>query len=607
MKKLKFLSNKYIRSSLLIISGIFLGWLFFHHSGPIQKTNQAAMQEQSKVEKTIWTCAMHPQIRMDKPGKCPICGMDLIPLQKLNPQIDDNAIEMSESAMKLADIQTSMVVKGLASKTLPLYGKIKPDEKLLQSQSAHVPGRIEQLFINVTGETIKKGQLIARIYSPELVSAQKELLEAMTMEEKYPAVLAAAREKLHNLKLSDQQISDIEKAGKVTSTFDITANTSGVVTSLKVNQGDYINTGTVLFEVADLTKVWAVFDAYESDLPWISLGQKVGFTTQAMPGRNFEGDIFFIDPVINPSTRIAAVRAEINNSDLQLKPDMFINGLVKSNINGSAQYLTIPQSAVLWTGKRSLVYVKIPGSEIPAFKMRQITLGAETKDGYIVQDDLKEGEEIVTNGTFSVDAAAQLAGKPSMMNPVGGGTTPAIMPGMNMSMPGIKTTAMGTQEQDTTKSAENIPVNPEFINELSAVFNAYLPMKNDFVQSDSGKVKVAAESMLEKLKQVDMELLRGQAMTDWMAYQDPMNNALDKIIVANDIEIQRQGFADFNLVFYKVLKRFGLSGDTAYYQYCPMAFGNRGAYWFSEKKDIENPYFGDKMMKCGETREVLKY
>jgi membrane fusion protein, copper/silver efflux system len=607
MKKLRFLSNKYIKSSLLIIAGILLGWVFFHHSGRVGKMDQATMQEQSKAEKTIWTCAMHPQIRMDKPGKCPICGMDLIPLQKLNPEVDENAIQMSESARKLADVQTSIVVKGPASRTVSLYGKIKPDETLLQSQTAHVPGRIEQLFINVTGETIKKGQLIARIYSPELVSAQKELLEAESMAEKYPAVLTAAKEKLHNLKLSDQQISDIEKAGKVTSTFDITANTSGVVTSLQVNQGDYINTGTILFDVADLRKVWAVFDAYESDLPWISSGQKVEFTTQAVPGRNFEGDVFFIDPVINPSTRIAAVRAKIDNSDLQLKPDMFINGVVMSNINGSTQYLTIPQSAVLWTGKRSLVYVKIPGSEIPAFKMRQITLGADTKDGYIVQDGLKEGEEIVTNGTFSVDAAAQLAGRPSMMDPKGGGNAPSIMPGMNMDMAGMKTTAVGTEKRDTTNSAVNKPVNTDFINELTAVFNAYLPMKNDFVQSDSGKIKEAAESILEKLKQVNRELLKGQAMTEWMAYEDPLNTALDKIIVAHDIEVQRQGFADFNLAFYKVLKRFGLSGDTVYYQYCPMAFGNRGAYWFSEKKDIENPYFGDKMMKCGETREILKY
>jgi Cu(I)/Ag(I) efflux system membrane fusion protein len=267
---------------------------------------------------------------------------------------------------------------------------------------------------------VKKGQLIARIYSPELITAQKELLEALTLGEKYPAILEAARGKLHNWKLSDQQIQNIETSGEVTSTFDIYANTSGIVTARKVNEGDYISKGALLFDVADLSKVWAVFDAYESDLPWVSLGQKVEFTAQAIPGKIFEGKVSFIDPVIDPATRIVRVRVELSNSGLQLKPEMFINGIVKSNIKDAGQQLTIPQSAVLWTGTRSIVYVKIPGTEHPAFKMREITLGVSMKDSYVVLDGLAEGEEIVTNGAFSVDAAAQLAGKPSMLNQEGG-------------------------------------------------------------------------------------------------------------------------------------------------------------------------------------------
>lgn len=420
MKTIKFFSNKYIKSSLLIIAGLLLGWLLFYHSAPNEKVVQSALHEHSDAEKTIWTCAMHPQIKMDEPGQCPICGMDLIPLQKSNAEIDDQALEMSESAMKLAEVQTLIVGKRNATKEVLLYGKIQPDERFLQSQTAHVPGRIEQLFINVTGEAVKKGQMIARIYSPELITAQKELLEALTMGEKYPALLEAARGKLRNWKLSDQQIQDIETSGKVTSAFDIYASTSGIVTARKVNEGDYISTGAVLFDVADLSRVWAVFDAYESDLSWVSLGQNVEFTAQAIPGKTFEGKVSFIDPVIDPATRIARVRMELSNSGLQLKPEMFIHGIIKSNIKDSGKQLIIPQSAVLWTGTRSIVYVKIPGTEHPSFKMREITLGASLKDSSIVMDGLDEGEEIVTNGVFSVDAAAQLAGKPSMMNQEGG-------------------------------------------------------------------------------------------------------------------------------------------------------------------------------------------
>ncbi|HEY9116103.1 MAG TPA: efflux RND transporter periplasmic adaptor subunit, partial [Bacteroidales bacterium] len=426
-----------------------------------ENKENTALHEHSEDENGIWTCAMHPQIKMDKPGQCPICGMDLIPLQKSNSEIDERAIEMSESAMKLAEVQTYLVSTGNVSKEVLLYGKIQADERLLQSQTAHVPGRIEQLFINVTGETVKKGQIIAKIYSPEIVTAQKELLESISLEDKYPSVVEAAREKLRNWKLTDKQINEIEISGKVSTTFDIYANTSGIVTARKVNEGDYVSKGAVLFDVADLSSVWAVFDAYESDLQWIKMGQKVEFTTKAIPGRVFSGNISFIDPVIDPATRIARVRVEVGNPGSNLKPEMFINGIVKSNKGNSGQELTIPQSAVLWTGTRSVVYVKIPDSEMPAFKLREITLGASMKDNYIVLDGLQEGEEIVTNGAFSVDAAAQLAGKQSMMNPEGGKLN--TMPGMDM----------GGGKGETMENMDK-PENPELNAEIEhSIFKVF--------------------------------------------------------------------------------------------------------------------------------------
>lgn len=432
MKTNRFLSNRYIKSALFVIAGILLGWLFFYQSKPSEKSAVPEVHEHSEAEKTIWTCSMHPQIRMDKPGDCPICGMDLIPLKNSNAEIDEQAIEMSESAIKLADIQTSVVSRGSANKDVLLYGKVQIDERMKQSQTAHVPGRIDQLMINVTGEPVRKGQLIARIYSPELISAQKELIEALGLKDKYPALAEAARQKLRNWKLSNEQISAIENSKTVTSSFDIFANTSGIVVNLNVNKDDYISTGTVLFDVVDLSKVWGVFDAYESDLPWISLGQKVEFTAQALPSKTFYGTVSFIDPVIDASTRIAKIRIELNNADGLLKPEMFINGIIHSSLKSNTEQLLIPQTAVLWTGTRSVVYVKIPDEEVPTFKMREITLGAAMKNSYVVVDGLKEGEEIVSNGTFSVDAAAQLAGKTSMMNPEGEKASTGSMEGMDM-------------------------------------------------------------------------------------------------------------------------------------------------------------------------------
>ncbi len=417
MKTRKFFSNTYVKSSLLVIAGLLAGWIIFHRPASTVETAVSGLHEHSEAERVVWTCAMHPQIRMEKPGQCPICGMDLIPLRTTHADIDDEAIEMSESALKLAEVQTIIVSRGSTSKEVMLYGKIQLNESLLQSQTAHVPGRIEQLKVNVTGETVNRGQLIARVYSPELITAQKELIEALSMKEKYPAFVEAAREKLRNLKLSDEQIGMIEKSGIVTSVIKIFANTSGIVLDRKVSEGDYIAKGAVLYDVVDLSGVWGVFDAYESDLSWISLNQIVEFTTHAVPGKTFTGKVSFIDPFINPATRTARIRIEINNTGQQLKPEMFINGILRSTGKSNGEQLVVPQSAVLWTGKRSIVYVKTPDAGIPSFKMREITLGASMKDTWVVIDGLSEGEEIVTNGTFSVDASAQLAGKPSMMNP----------------------------------------------------------------------------------------------------------------------------------------------------------------------------------------------
>ena len=432
MKTNNIFSNKYLRSGLLIASGLLLGWIFFHNSAPEKVETATEIHDHEAEGHDIWTCSMHPQIRKDEAGDCPICGMDLIPLLKSDAVMDDQAIEMSESALKLAEVQTSVVTLGNVSKEVRLYGKIQADERLLKTQTAHIPGRIEQLLVNVTGENVRKGQLIAKVYSPELLTAQKELHEALAMADKYPAMLDAAREKLRLWKLSDQQIADIEKSATATTVFDVFATTSGIVTNRKVNPGDYVSTGDVLFEMADLSRVWALFDAYESDLSWISLGQNLEFTAQAIPGKTFSGKVTFVDPVVDASSRITKVRVEVPNPGLKFKPEMFVNGIIQAKQEGSGDQLIIPQSSVLWTGTRSVVYMKLPGADHPTFKMREITLGSSMKDSYVVMDGLAEGDEIVTNGTFSVDAAAQLAGKTSMMNPAGEKVSTGSHAGMDM-------------------------------------------------------------------------------------------------------------------------------------------------------------------------------
>ncbi|MCX6270022.1 MAG: efflux RND transporter periplasmic adaptor subunit [Bacteroidetes bacterium] len=445
--------KKYIPSLLFLIGGLFLGWLFFHSSNK-RIENQDKQAEAPKNE--VWTCSMHPQIRMPKPGKCPICGMDLIPLNQGNSTIGSDAVHMSREAAQLANVLTSVVSKQNPVKQIRLYGKVQADERLLQSQVSYLPGRIEKLSVNFTGEAVRKGQTLATIYSPELMTAQQELLETIKTKQVQPILYEAAKDKLRQWKLSDNQIADIEKSGTVKPDLEIYSNTTGIVTARRVNNGDYINPGSVLFDIADLSLVWIMFDAYESDLTYLSKGQNVLFTLEALPGINFSGNITFIDPVIDPVNRVAKVRVEISNRDGKLKPEMFATGMVEAHLDQYKDKLVIPRSAVLWTGKRSIVYVKQSGSEEVAFIIREIELGPMLGNSYVVMNGLSEGEEIVTQGAFSVDAAAQLAGKPSMMEPKGGQPVTA-MPGMDMpgnakpkikaTMPGMDMPASGSTEK----------------------------------------------------------------------------------------------------------------------------------------------------------------
>jgi Cu(I)/Ag(I) efflux system membrane fusion protein len=429
----KVLANSYIRTGLFVVAGIFLGWLFFHHSAPSSAKQNL---EAGYPKGTIWTCAMHPQIRMDHPGKCPICGMTLIPLKQDTSKVDSNAIVMTPDAIQLANIQTSVVTRQNAVRNLQLYGKIAPDERLVQTLPSYVAGRIQQLNLNFTGESVTKGENIALIYSPDLVTAQKELLEAVKMQKSYPNILPAAKEKLKEWNLTDAQIAHIESSGQIQHNFEVKSPVSGVVLVKRVNVGDYVSAGDPLYEVSNLSRVWALFDAYESDLPWLKLGDAISFTSESFPGKVFKGRISFIDPVINPDTRTASVRVEIDNSNGSLKPGMFITGSSRSVLSGGTNDIVVPQSAVLWTGTRSLVYVKTPDTVNPAFTMREVTLGPSVGNGYVIFDGLQVGDTIVTNGTFSVDAAAQLAGKPSMMNsdvkkePAPKSNSMAGMPGM---------------------------------------------------------------------------------------------------------------------------------------------------------------------------------
>jgi Cu(I)/Ag(I) efflux system membrane fusion protein len=611
-RRFRIFSNKYVNYSLILILGTFIGWLVFH---PSQKTEEKHDHSTEVAQGIIWTCAMHPQIRMEQPGKCPICGMELIPLVKSSTtSVDPSAIHLSKEAAQLANVLTSVVKNQKPVKEVRLYGKVQADERLFQSQVAHVPGRIERLSVNFTGESVIKGQVLAEIYSPELITAQQELLETVKTKQLQPELYEASKEKLRQWKLTDDQIAKIESSGVVQNNFEVVSNTAGTVTARRVNTGDHVSQGTVLFDIADLSKVWIMFDAYESDLQFLRKGEKISFTLQALPGIEFSGNIIFIDPVIDPVTRVAKVRVETGNKSGKLKPEMFATGIVSTTLNEYKDNMIIPKTAVLWTGKRSIVYVKQPDTDEPIFKIREIGLGPMLGESYVITDGLSEGEEIVTSGTFSVDAAAQLEGKPSMMNPYGGKTS--SMPGMIMpgdspsdskSANDTSMTGMDMSGDHSKEIPKKMDVSLDFTMQLNTLFDQYIALKDAFVESDVKKAKQAAQKVRQALANVDMKLLMEVAHVQWMDISGNMDKQIKLIISSDNLEEQRSAFSGFSNQFYKAIKTFGLMGKTVYYQFCPMAFNSEGAYWLSESNTIQNPYYGEKMIACGDTKEKLTY
>ncbi|MGI9543484.1 MAG: efflux RND transporter periplasmic adaptor subunit [Cyclobacteriaceae bacterium] len=580
------------KSVLLVAFGLFFGWLLFHQSKPVSNETEAHQHDVS----TTWTCSMHPQIRESEPGQCPICGMDLVPITQTGNE-DMGVLVMTEAAMKLASVQTTIVGVNAAERTLILSGKVAVDESRVFSQTAHFPGRIEQIFVRTTGQFVQRGEKIASVYSPEIITAQEELIVALRYKDSNPVLVQAARNKLKYWKLSEGQIKQIEERGSAQTTLPIRADISGIVMQKLVNQGDHLMQGGTLYQIADLTKVWVIFDAYEDDLAWIHLGDVIDFNVASLPGKKFTGKVSFIDPVINQQTRTAGVRIEVDNQQMELKPEMFVSGKGAAKSSDNSEMLSIPKTAVLWTGKRSVVYVKDPNQEQPVFSYREVVLGDQMGENYIVLEGLKQGDEIATNGVFKIDAAAQLEGKPSMMNPEGGKVSTGHDHGQ----------LDGSKQEQSHKPAQNSPnyIDPSFQKQLQSVYQKYQDLSLTLVSSDPKGVKKSGQKLNTALKKVDMGLVKGTDHQTWMNQLEKINLNLKAILNSEKIQEQRDHFAHLSEGLYQSIKFFGISKGAIYYQYCPMALNNKGAFWLSSKEEIANPYFGNEMLDCGETKEII--
>lgn len=580
--KMKNLNKKNILYGIsILIVGVVLGRLLF--GGSKMAENGENIQSEAEQE-TVWTCSMHPQIRQPESGDCPICGMDLIPLNSSQGgEMDPMAISMTPTAMQLAQVET-MVVGGDTdeTKSMRLNGKIQADERLVQIQSSHVPGRVEKLMVNFTGDYVKEGQVIAYVYSPDLAVAQQELLEAQKIKEVQPNLFNSAKEKLKNWKLTNNQINKILTSGKPIEQFPILANTSGYVTKKMVSNGDYVKAGEPIYQISDLSKVWVLLDVYESEMQLIKKGAPVTYTVSSLAGETFKGVISYVDPVIDPMTRVAKARIEVMNKNYTFKPEMFVSGIVKNNLVSDRSTIIVPKSAVMWTGKRSVVYVMEITDQNVSFKMREVALGQELSDGFVIESGLENGEEIAVNGTFSIDAAAQLAGKPSMMSP------------------------MDSEEKPMKFISKKVAVSGDTKKALGKILENYFNLTTALSADNLDAAHTSGKNMKTALEEIKMDLFEGEAHDVWMQQSAAIRYRLKSLEKQNDLKKMRNDYMHLSNVMVALVKSFGPLNQPIYVQNCPMANENKGADWLSKEKKIMNPYFGKNMLTCGETKETLK-
>lgn len=546
-------------------------------------------------EQTIWTCSMHPQIRQDEPGQCPICGMDLIPVEEGSGTDDPapNRVKLTKRAKALARIRTTEVERAdQVEVDLRLLGRLEYDERRIRTITSWTEGRIDRLHVSVTGETIRRGQVIATLYSPEIYSAQQDLIQAAKQVQRLSdgtpvakraaeAALESTRQRLRLLGVPDRDLRRMEEADRPFRHVPILAHASGTVIDRMLDEGAYVNPGTGIYRVADLSKIWVQLDAYERDLSYIEKGQPVSLTISAFPGERFSGTVAFIDPVLDAKTRTSQVRVEVDNEDGRLQPGMFAEALVEGKAGEQGpRPLVVPESAPLFTGRRSVVYVEVPDAEQPTYEAREVRLGPKMGEVYPVVAGLSAGERVVIQGAFTLDADLQIRGGDSMMS-------------------SPDDSEQGAYDQVVTANAD-------FISSLEPVVGAYLNGQERLGEDDLEAAKSAMEALVDEVQSVD-QAETTSAREAWSEIADALVEHGRAGAEASDIEAARASFLPLSHQIKSVLQRFGNPMTTALrVAYCPMAFDNRGAEWIQRGEEIDNSYFGATMRRCGEIRSTVE-
>lgn len=551
--------------SLVILSLIAAGAGL---AGPTAASDGAATHPLHGHAAMVYQCPMHPWITSDKPGEhCTICGMELVAVAgEGGAAVDPNRVTLNPAQTAVTGVATSEVRRGTLTRTLRVSGVIEDDDTRHRILAARVPGRIEKLQVNYVGAQVEAGAPLATVFSPEMLTAQRQYVEriragavATPLSER-----AAARERLLELGLTEEEIGILEHTLKPTAMVNIRAPLSGTVISRSVYEGQYVKTNDPLFELGDFARMWFVFDAYEPDLAWLRLGQSVEVSVPSQPGQVLTAPITFIDPSLNEKTRTARVRVTLENPEHRLRYRQTAQAVVAaSTLDG----LLVPRAAVLQHRGRPIVYVDAGGS---GYRAREVRIGRVGDTDDEVLDGLKQGDRVVTQAGLILDSQAQLAHAAVDVAAAGPAATPPAKvaagtpPHNDATYVLLRTLVFATADAATALAADDLPGYRQGLPALRAALAAYLagyaPATRGALAAFTGKLPDAP-----------------------------------------DLDVARRDFEPFSTAVADLAQSEHVQHREEVWIYqCPMSPVLGTARWLSRSHHLRNPFFGSAMPGCGD-------
>ncbi|MBF0197149.1 MAG: efflux RND transporter periplasmic adaptor subunit [Planctomycetes bacterium] len=628
---MKINAKRIIVPIVILILGILIGRFSSpegNQQGGHGHDHESSAMESAVEKQSTWTCSMHPQIKLPKQGKCPICFMDLIPQDTSGGSDEgERALKMSKAALALAEIETRVLERKEAEVKIDMVGKMAIDTTRISDIALLADAEIRRLYVNYAGIPVKKGEHLAELYSPSVYSAAQDLLVALQSQSADQELISSAKTKLKLLGVPNNYITSIEKTQNVSETYILTSPIDGYVENLVGYQGMWIKKGQMLCRVVDMGSLWAHLDAYESDLAWVRYGQSVSIRAEAMPGKKFEGTISYIPPRLDDRSRTVKVRVNVENPKGILKPGMFVSAILAARVTGSGHVtspelrgkwispmhpeiikdgpgacdvcgmdlvkaeelgfsydataelpLLLPDSSVLITGRRAVVYIRKPG-EKPVFEGREVELGPKAGDHYVVLGGLKEGERVVVKGNFKIDSALQLQAKPSMMSMEGGESL----------------------TQQLTKEKHTMIDNADLKASLEDFLGYYLSIREKLAKDDFSEITELAGDLKGELEYIDYASLKPEELKLWIRIQKLLTTSMEHLEHNKNIESFREEFKKVSTAVVMMVEKVGHPLKSLNLMFCSMA----NAEWLQTDDSVANPYYGASMLRCGEVKKTL--